>query len=91
MADHQIRKCPICGQTDDSPRHVDDRATGLPLPFHVDCHANSGCGVCVAVLARPEVTGKQNDELRTVLEPLSHLQWSLTEDGVVTYTENVEA
>lgn len=84
---HPVRKCPICGQSDDAPRHVDDRNTGIPLPYHHDCHANAGCDVCTVLVA--EAAGKQGDELRTHLVALPPRQWTHHESGAASF-ENVE-
>ena len=43
-----VRGCIGCGQSDDHPRHVLDHGADLPILWHLDCHANSGCESCAA-------------------------------------------
>lgn len=42
-----MRLCIGCGQTDDHPRHV----TNGQKPWHMDCHALTGCESCKRKLA----------------------------------------
>jgi hypothetical protein len=60
----RIRGCVACGISDDHPRHVIS-VGGASVPFHMDCHAATGCEVCAAQIA--DADGVQGDELRTHL------------------------
>jgi hypothetical protein len=47
-----LRLCPICGQTDDHPRHVITLPEGMDVARHMDCCAqHAGCPVCASQLA----------------------------------------
>lgn len=60
----RIRSCVGCGQEDDHPRHVIAQA-GASVPWHMDCHAATGCEVCKQQIA--DAAGVKGDELRTHL------------------------
>jgi hypothetical protein len=57
-----IRVCIGCGQTDDHPRHVVVVGDGSEVPWHMDCHALTGCEVCSSQIANAD--GAKGDELR---------------------------
>lgn len=59
-----IRGCVACGQHDDHPRHVIANGS-TSIPFHMDCHAATGCVTCQQQIA--DADGVQGDELRTHL------------------------
>lgn len=60
----RIRGCVGCGQEDDHPRHVIAQGD-TSVPWHMDCHAATGCEVCRQQIAGAD--GAQGDELRTHL------------------------
>lgn len=62
-----IRGCVACGQRDDHPRHVIAQGD-TSVPWHMDCHAATGCEVCQTQIA--DAAGAQGDLLRTHLMAL---------------------
>lgn len=66
------RTCTRCHQTDDHPRHVVGALNGgQRANFHMDCHAQLGCPVCLHQLA--DAGGAQGAELFTHLRSLAPL------------------
>lgn len=64
-----VRLCPICGQTDDHPRHVIALPDGVDVARHMDCCAMvTGCEVCTAQIAG--ASGVTGEALRTHLVSL---------------------
>lgn len=69
-----LRTCAKCGVTDDHPRHVVGAVVGSgdePVNFHMDCHAQLGCRVCLHQLG--DAAGATGDDLRAHLSSLSPL------------------
>ncbi len=58
----KVNPCAACGQSDDHPRHVIAVSPTETVFFHMDCHANNGCEVCVAQIAG--AAGAKGDQLR---------------------------
>lgn len=56
-----IRVCLGCGQSDDHPRHI-VVVGDTEVPWHMDCHALTGCETCVEQIAGAD--GAKGDELR---------------------------
>lgn len=74
MPDRPMRTCTKCGITDDHPRDVIGSIAGSgvePANFHMDCHAQLGCRVCLHQIAAAD--GAKGDQLRAHLESLDPL------------------
>jgi hypothetical protein len=46
-----VRACLGCEQSDDHPKHVMALRDGSDAPWHMDCHAKTGCESCRAQTA----------------------------------------
>lgn len=57
-----VRMCLGCGQSDDHPRHVVVVQDGTEVPWHMDCHAMTGCGICTEQISGAD--GATGDALR---------------------------
>lgn len=59
-----IRPCLACGQHDDGARDQVALADGSSVYFHLDCHAQTGCEECQAVLDDPAELALRADAVR---------------------------
>lgn len=66
-----LSTCIGCGQTDDHPKHIDERGGGIEVRWHMDCHVislGSGgepghCDICTP--RRVGADGLTGDTFRT--------------------------